>query len=417
MGLFRQIITFPARQPLAFGLGFSCFKTALADLLVQKYIERRTDVDWKRNGAFGLFGLLYLGGVQYALYVPVFRRLFPHAESFATKSLSAKLKDTAGQITMVKQVFLDQCIHHPFMYFPTFYAMKEIVQGGKLEDASKKYKANFKEDVLALWKLWVPATIVNFTFMPMWGRIPFVATTSLFWTCILSYMRGNDVILEKPFPADAIGNQGHAFRMAFSKRAKLKPSKNYLVVTSCGDSRSALTKLSKELAENGNIVRSSAMFVSGQIIVTMVVEACPELVPRVVETLENFQGCQVAINKMIAATHDDDRFECSLHVCGMDRPGILSEVSDFLDAKDIRVESFIQDQIIRQADGNIPVQGAQTEDEEHFIFSLRLVLSSEHNLDLGMLQTALDTFGKTRGLGLTLYPKTEDGKPAAGVWL
>jgi hypothetical protein len=26
------------------------------------------DVDWRRNAAFGLFGLFYLGGVQYFIY-------------------------------------------------------------------------------------------------------------------------------------------------------------------------------------------------------------------------------------------------------------------------------------------------------------------------------------------------------------
>ena len=37
----------------------------------------------RRTTAFGAFGLLYLGGVQYYIYVPLFSRLFPNAASFA----------------------------------------------------------------------------------------------------------------------------------------------------------------------------------------------------------------------------------------------------------------------------------------------------------------------------------------------
>ena len=35
--------------------------------------------------AFGSFGLFYLGGVQYFIYVPLFSRLFPNAAAFAGK--------------------------------------------------------------------------------------------------------------------------------------------------------------------------------------------------------------------------------------------------------------------------------------------------------------------------------------------
>jgi hypothetical protein len=52
------------------------------------------------------------------------------------------------------------------------------------------YRENMEEDLIALWKVWIPSMFINFGFMPMWGRIPWVASTSLIWTCILSAMRG-----------------------------------------------------------------------------------------------------------------------------------------------------------------------------------------------------------------------------------
>ena len=105
------IATFARANPMAFGVGFSCAKTSVSDLVVQVFVERRENIDWKRNAAFASFGFGYLGIVQYSLYVPVFSRLFPQAEKFAAKSLREKAADFKGQAALAAQVFLDQCVH------------------------------------------------------------------------------------------------------------------------------------------------------------------------------------------------------------------------------------------------------------------------------------------------------------------
>jgi len=180
-------------NPMTFGVGFSCAKTSASDLIVQVFVERREEIDWKRNAAFASFGFGYLGIIQYSLYVPVFGRLFPRAEAFAAKPLREKAVDFKGQAALAAQVFLDQAVHHPFMYFPAFYMTKELVCMGAEASPSRVYETwstNFWPDLWALWKLWVPATAMNFAFSPMWLRIPVVASTSLIWTMILSSMRG-----------------------------------------------------------------------------------------------------------------------------------------------------------------------------------------------------------------------------------
>ena len=139
-----------------------------------------------------MFGFFYLGGVQYALYVPIFSRLFPGAAAYAAlPSISARVKDVAGTRNMITQVVLDQFVHHPLLYFPSFYMLKEAVKGNPPQAGLDLYAKNYKEDLVALWKLWVPSTIINFSLMPMHLRIPWVASTSLIWTCIISYMRGS----------------------------------------------------------------------------------------------------------------------------------------------------------------------------------------------------------------------------------
>ena len=187
-----MILKFAKERPFAFGMAYSCFKTVGCDLMVQKVVEKRKEIDWRRTTAFGTFGLFYLGGVQYALYVPIYQRLFPNAAAFAAKPVMEKIRDVGGIRDLIAQVFIDQFVHHPILYFPVFYSIKEIVTSDSpdLGKAIGKYRVNMVEDLQALWKVWVPSTFVNFAFMPMWARIPWVASTSLIWTCILSAMRG-----------------------------------------------------------------------------------------------------------------------------------------------------------------------------------------------------------------------------------
>ena len=85
------ILRVAKNYPFRFGMAFSLFKTAGCDLLVQKVVEKREEIDWRRTAAFGSFGLFYLGGVQYIIYVPIFSRIFPGAAAFSAKPLSQKI--------------------------------------------------------------------------------------------------------------------------------------------------------------------------------------------------------------------------------------------------------------------------------------------------------------------------------------
>jgi hypothetical protein len=111
-------------------------------------VEQREEIDWRRNAAFASFGFFYLGGVQYGLYVPVFGRMFPGTIAFAAKPLRAKLQDAKGMFQVGAQVFIDQCVHHPLMYFPVFYCTKELVMTDKPDvvrvlNESSKYERGF----------------------------------------------------------------------------------------------------------------------------------------------------------------------------------------------------------------------------------------------------------------------------------
>lgn len=183
-GPLASMLRFAKSQPLAFGMGVSLLKTAGCDLLVQKVLEKRESIDWKRTATFGLFGCFYLGGVQYSIYVPVFSRLFPNAAAFAAKPVGQKLRDVKGIRDLFAQVFLDAGVHHALMYFPAFYLVKEMVTHDWSSESSPsasralgEYRRNAKDDLLALWKIWVPAQLLNFALMPMWLPIAWIRCT------------------------------------------------------------------------------------------------------------------------------------------------------------------------------------------------------------------------------------------------
>lgn len=338
LGLIGQVAR---THPFKFGCVFSCAKTSFSDWLVQRYIEKRERIDWKRNMTFASFGLVYLGGVQYSLYVPVFGRLFPNAASYAGKSLRDKLADAVGSRSMVAQVVIDQFVHHPFLYFPAFYSLKEVVNGGLVTDGLAKYKKNYKEDLVALWKLWVPSTIINFAFMPMHMRIPWVATTSLFWTCILSYMRGSEDVpaeLIADVSEDVSGNQGRAlsamldWRVAAKPAYQYDPAKSHMLVSATGRDRIGfVAQLSRQLRGIECNVLDAKMYKVGLDFVTvMLIESDPARSPEVVNILTSQEDMSVNILPTDpargAGLEPEVEFMAEIHLQGGDEPGVLERL-------------------------------------------------------------------------------------------
>lgn len=296
---WNRVTSIPATYPFAFGVVFSGLKTSFSDLLVQKVVERKEHVDWKRNGAFAAFGFLYLGGVQYMIYVPLFGRMFSGAAAFAAKSVRDKLKDGKGLFQLGAQVIIDQCLHHPLMYFPAFYCTKELVMSSQpdLSRALKDYRTNMKEDLLALWKVWVPATIVNFSFMPMHLRIPFVAGVSLLWTCILSTMRGGDIAHGEDMAGGAVTGatltiMKEGLGTLFTQPVELDRDMSHIMITASGhDKPGWVALLSRTVADwNGSVTHSKMVRLGKEFIIQMHVSVKPEEHRALINALKRSQS-------------------------------------------------------------------------------------------------------------------------------
>lgn len=197
-GLWGAITTFPKRKPFITNVIVATTKTAIADALVQQGEGKNTydTFDFKRNAVFTAFGFAYLGVAQWFIYVTVFTRVCPHAVRFSNLSWAEKMKDKLGQRDLAKQVLLDNFVHYTFIYFPTFYFFKELIQGGgismdTMNNACAKYWKNIVPDNLAIWGLWLPMDCIIYA-VPVWMRLPLNHAVSAIWTMILSWMRGSE---------------------------------------------------------------------------------------------------------------------------------------------------------------------------------------------------------------------------------
>ena len=188
--------TYSSRHPIIFGSIIAALKTGFADYLTQTCVEGSENVDWRRVSMFTTFGLIYLGGVSYFLYVPVTTRLlFPKARQFVNLSFRKKLRCTSGQLTVLKQVVTDLYIFAPLGYFSVFYLIKEKAYSDKptwLQDAYRTYRQNIWNDLISYTVCWGPALSLNFGLCPMHMRVPFIALVSLLWTMYVSSVRGSE---------------------------------------------------------------------------------------------------------------------------------------------------------------------------------------------------------------------------------
>lgn len=244
------------------------------------------------------------------------------------------IKDVRGMFNVSAQVFLDQCVHHPLMYFPAFYCTRELVMKEKpdLIGVLKEYRNNFSEDMVALWKVWVPSTFLNFAFMPMWARIPWVAGTSLLWTCILSAMRGGDVSHGEELAGGAVtGATFHmmeeGFDVLFTQPVELQANRDHIMITAGGhDKPGWVAILSRAVADaGGNITHSKMVRLGKDFIISMHTDVEPGKQQQLIRALQKnpeLQALSISCNGLSrrdTGTYQPPVLGLSIKAIGYDR--------------------------------------------------------------------------------------------------
>lgn len=202
-GLYEQILTYPMRKPFTFNLIVATIKTFSADLTVQ-FVETRTrlrtgapgrtTIDPMRSFAFLTFGFVYIGCVQWCLIVTMMVILAPHAVQFSNEAWATKLHDIPGEEDLLKQVMIDNLAIAPFLYFPAFYILREVVatrfsNASAPFDALRKWRGNLFQDNCLSMLFWIPGDALAFA-APIYMRLPLDHLISFAWTMVLSFLRG-----------------------------------------------------------------------------------------------------------------------------------------------------------------------------------------------------------------------------------
>jgi len=185
MSVFSKLNALMQRHPLATSVLVTSCKASIADAMIQKTVERKSwkDFDFERNFLFFSFGACYQGGFQYYTYNKFFERVF----GVGTKPL----RQVIGKI-LATNLIIDPCC-----FFPVFYSMKECLYQreigvSQVKTALGKYYNNAIGDITTSWAIWFPAHCVTYGMLQPHLRMPWIASVSFAYVCVLSFMRGQE---------------------------------------------------------------------------------------------------------------------------------------------------------------------------------------------------------------------------------
>ena len=199
------------KHPLLAAVFCATLKDSSCDVATQRTMTPDAPWDWRRTAIFATFGATYVGAWQYWLFSVVVPRVIPMSAGFAAAPLRQKLTDTVGLRSIALFVAVENLFNQPFGHFPTLYAIKyRLTHGGaSLGDSVgagvADARRNFVEDNINSCAVWVPATIINGLFVPVWARVPFMNLCGCGWTSFMSYTKGApdadaDPIAAPPLP-------------------------------------------------------------------------------------------------------------------------------------------------------------------------------------------------------------------------
>ncbi|KAL7524556.1 hypothetical protein ACHAWF_000995 [Thalassiosira exigua] len=177
-------------SPLLAGFLTCSAKASVADGVAQRRdasASSATDrkFDPRRNLAMALYSGLVLGVSCELMY----NRCFPIL--FGTSSAASA---SSGAARAAKMTLFDGFVNAPLLWLPPAYLARALAYGRSKREAMGKYVRDVRDKGLLAkyWSLWLPATMVNFLWVPAHFRVAFVAAVSFCWMIVLSLVANGD---------------------------------------------------------------------------------------------------------------------------------------------------------------------------------------------------------------------------------
>ena len=157
----------------------------LAGQSIQRSMSDATDegVDIARFLRFAFFGFILQAPWNHFYYLLLDGALPPTEDPFTS---------TTGI-----KVIIDQFIQAP-IFTVIIFAFLGTLEGKSPDDIKNQLEEDYTDTMVANWKLWVPATVVNIAFCPPILRVLFLNVVFFFWSIFLSLkLNKGDVSEEK----------------------------------------------------------------------------------------------------------------------------------------------------------------------------------------------------------------------------
>jgi len=143
----------------------------------QREEDDRTDLDIARTVRFAFFGLVLQAPWNHFYYQVLDGTIPPTADPWTPT-------------TAIKTV-IDQFVQAP-IFTVLIFGFLGFLEGKNLEAIKEQLDDDYAETMVANWKLWVPATVINLAFVPPLLRVLYLNCVFFFWSIYLSLKLNKD---------------------------------------------------------------------------------------------------------------------------------------------------------------------------------------------------------------------------------
>jgi peroxisomal membrane protein 2 len=136
-----------------------------------KSLSESDSIDWGRAGRFAFFGLVLQAPWNHFYYELLDGTIPPTVDPFTA--------------TNAVKVGIDQFVQAP-IFTVLIFAFLGFLEGKSSEAIKKQLDNDYKDTLIANWKLWVPATMINIGFVPPLLRVLYLNVIFFGWSIFLS---------------------------------------------------------------------------------------------------------------------------------------------------------------------------------------------------------------------------------------
>ena len=124
---------------------------------------------------------------------------------------SVKAWPAGSKFETFMSLIIDNVVHVPFVYIPTYFITVGAMQGETLSQSLGVLNSQWPSPaVTSSWAFWVPVMSINFSVVPMMYRVQVVGVANFVWTVMLDYITHE---------AAGAGGHGHAAVEGTARRA------------------------------------------------------------------------------------------------------------------------------------------------------------------------------------------------------